>query len=218
MTKALATKAELRTVPKFREYEEVLEWFRTNGEGDLPAEHKRRLKLWKFADAQVCKGYLSLETVAKMMIKEFPEEKLTLKTAWRHVTNAVNYYNSSQNLSKITQIRMVMRQLDDFIAIMRTVLPNKPTDAGKLLLEALKQKTALVAQMRDEDPEAAGAGDTWLIFDSDHLKHGYPDITERQLDTLFEEFIEAEIIDEDEANQLRQEVGLKPKDIKQIPE
>jgi hypothetical protein len=218
MSKALATKGELRTVPQYREYEEVLEWFRTNGEGDLPPEFKRRLKLWKFADAQVCKGYLSLETVAKMMIAEFPEEKLTLKTAWRHVTNAVNYYNSSKNLSKSTHIRMIMRQIDDFIAVMWKVLPNKPTDAGKLFLEALKQKTALVAQMRDEDPDAPGAGETWLIFDSDHLKHGYPDITERQLDTLFEEFIEAEIIDEDEANQLRQEVGLKPKDIKQIPE
>lgn len=218
MTKALATKAELRTVPQYREYEEVLDWFRTNGEGDLPAEFKRRLKLWKFADAQVCKGYLSLETVAKMLIAEFPEEKLTLKTAWRHVTNAVNYYNSSQNLSKTTQIRMIMRQLDDFLSVMWKILPNRPSDAGKLFLEAVKEKRALVSQMKEEDPNSAGGGETWLIFDSDHLKHGYPDITERQLEKMFEEFIDAEIIDEDEANILRNEVGLKPKDIKPVSE
>lgn len=211
MTNRLATKAELRAVPQYREYEEVIEWFRTNGEGDLPAEFKRRLKLWKWADAQISKGYMSLETVAKMMIKEFPDEKLALKTAWRHVTNAVNYYNSSQNLSKTTQIRMITRQLDDFLAIMRVALPNNPASIGKLILAAIKEKRELIAQMPDEETTATSSGESVLIFDMDHIKHGYPDITENQLDNLFEEWIDAEIVDEDEANQLRVQLGKQPK-------
>lgn len=211
---ALATKAELRTVPKYREYEQVIEWFHKNDvDSELPAEFRRWLKLWKFADNLVCQGHLSLEAVAKMMVKNFPEEKLTLKTAWKHVTNAVNYYNSSQNLSKDTHRRIAARHLDDMIAVLWEAMPTNPVGISKMIQSAIKEKAEILdlKNHNDKEDEGAGSGETYIVFDTDHQKHGFPNISDKQLEEMFKEWIEEEIVDEEEANLLRQEVGLKPK-------
>ena len=210
----LATKAELRTVPQYREYEQVIEWFHKNDvDSELPAEFRRWLKLWKFADNLVCQGHLSLEAVAKMMVNNFPEENLTLKTAWRHVTNAVNYYNSSQNLSKDTHRRIAARHIDDMIAVLWEALPNNPAAMSKMILSAIKEKAEILDLKNhdDKEGEGAGTGETVIVFDTDHKKHGFPDISDKKMEETITEWIDAEYVDETEANELRKEVGLKPK-------
>jgi len=216
MTKAIISKAELRTIPQYREYEQVLEWFHSNDMSeDLPDQYKRWLKLWRFADNLVCQGHLGLEVIAKMMVKEFPDEKLTLKTAWKHVTNALNYYNSSQNLSKDTHRRVASRHIDDMIAVMWEALSNNPANIGKIILAALKEKAEILDLKNHDEKEdpSQGTGETYIVFDSDHQKHGFPNISDKQLETMFEEWVDADIVDEEEANQLRKEAGLKPKQI-----
>ncbi|WP_297095582.1 hypothetical protein [uncultured Draconibacterium sp.] len=204
---------------QYHDYELVLEWFKTDGKGELPAQYQNWLKLWKFADQLVCVGHLDMETIAKMMVKEFPEEKLTFRSALKHVVNAQNYYNSSQNLSRKTVRRVLARQIDNLIAILYEVLPSDPINVTKQIGALIKEKREILQlHLKDEDVGEKEIPETVVIFDTDHKKHGYPGISEKDLKKMFREWEEAEIIDESERNQLEQEVGIEQKNSKAIPQ
>jgi hypothetical protein len=209
----------LKKYEQYHDYELVLEWFQTDGEGELPAKYQKWLKLWKFADQLVCQGHLDNETVAKMMVKEFPEEKLSIKSALRHVVQALNYYNSTQNLSKNTVRRMLARQIDNLIAILYEVLPSDPIQTAKQIGALYREKKEILQlHLPDKEGDDDQPEDTVIIFDTDHEKHGYPSVSEKQLDKLFTEWENAEIINEEERTKLEDELGISKENNKPLPE
>ncbi len=209
----------ITTYEKYHDYELVLDWFKTDGKGELPPQYQSWLKLWKFADQLVCVGHLDHETIAEMMVKEFPGENLTFRSALKHVVNAQNYYNSTQNLSRKTVRRILARQIDNLIAILYEVLPGDPINTAKQIAALIKEKREILQlHLKDEDLGEEEIPETVVIFDTDHKKHKYPDISEKELKKLFREWEDADIIDENERKELEQEVGIKQKNNKSLPE
>ena len=188
----------------FQEYEEVLHWLETNEAGEtMPPKFARWLEIWRIADNLIAKGTLRLETVAKMLIQEFPE--LTLKTAWRHVTNAMNYYNSVSNISKDTRRRYVTRLIEKVIAILYEQLPKKPTLGREIT--GLIREMAEIEGLKDHsvpvDPKLFQQN--VIIFDIDPEKHGFPKISDAEVNKMFSNWIENETVTEAEAEKLKAE-------------
>ncbi len=211
--------ANLQKYEQYHDYELVLDWFKTDGKGELPKQYQNWLKLWKYADQLVCVGHLDHETIARMMVKEFPDENLTFRSALKHVVNAQNYYNSTQNLSRKTVRRILARQIDNLIAILYEVLPGDPINVSKQIGALIKEKREIL-QLHLPDKEAGEEEipETVVIFDTDYKKHGYPGVSEKELKKMFREWEEAEIIDENERKQLEQEVGINQKNSNTLPE
>lgn len=191
------TKANLKYNPAYQEYEQVLHWIKTNEAGEgMPEKYAEWLRIWRIADNLIAKGTMRLETVAKMLMQEFPG--LTLSTAWRHVTNAMNYYNSVSNISKDTRRRYVTRGIEKVIAILYEQLPLNPKLAREITM--LYREMAEIEGLKDHsvtvDPDLFKKH--VIVFSSDPEVVGMKRTTEKQLNDLFSSFIQRNIINEEE--------------------
>jgi hypothetical protein len=188
--------SHVKYLPDYKEYEQVLHWLETNDTGEMPEKFAQWLEIWRVADNLIAKGTMRLETVAKMLTKEFPE--LTLKTAWSHVTNAMNYYNSTANISKDTRRRYVTRLIEKVIAILYEQLPKNPRLSKEIA--ALIREIAEIEGLKDHstpvDPNLFQQN--IIVFDIDATKHGFPEVPDDEVKKMFKKWIKKGTITEAE--------------------
>ena len=190
--------------PAYQEYEQVLHWLETNEAGDdMPPKFAKWLEIWRKADNLIAKGTMRLETVAKMLMQEFPD--LTMKTAWRHVTNAMNYYNSTSNISKDTRRRYVTRLIEKVIATLYEQLPKNPKLGRDIAM--LIREIAEIEGLKDfSDPvDPKLFQQNIIVFDINAQKHGYPEVSETKVLKMLDEWTKKEIISPSEKEILQKE-------------
>jgi len=197
----------LKYLPEYLEYEQVLHWLQTNDASEMPEKFARWIEIWRKADNLIAKGTLRLETVAKMLTVEFPD--LTMKTAWRHVTNAMNYYNSTANISKDTRRRYVTRIIEKVIAILYSQLPKNQKLSKEIAM--LIREMAEIEGLKDHsvpvDPKLFQQN--IIVFDMDPKKHGFPEVTDAEVKKMFDKWAKNDIITEAEYEELKNEYDGK---------
>lgn len=190
-------------MPEYQDYELVLHWLQSNETDKMPEKYAQWLEIWRKADNLIAKGTVKLETVAKILTQEFPH--LTIKSAWRHVTNAMNYYNSTSNISKDTRRRYVTRLIEKVIAILYEQLPRNPKLAKEIA--SLIREIAEIEGLKDHstpiDPQLFQQN--IIVFDMDPQKHGFEEVSDKKVLKMFDEWVKKEIITDVEFETLKNE-------------